>query len=119
MIMWNLILLSIAQSLMLSTGQVALKLGLSKMLPFGWTTAFWSSLITNWWFMLSGILCGSAALLWMYILKHYPLSMAYPMASMGYVFVLIFAVVFFHEEVEWTRWIGVVLIMTGCIFVAK
>lgn len=104
---------------MLSTGQLALKLGLSRMPKFSWTVAFWGDLLTNWWFLLSGILCGSAALLWMYILKHYPLSMAYPMASMGYVFVLVLAVVFLHEEVDWQRWIGVALIMTGCVFVAK
>lgn len=45
--------------------------------------------------------------------------MAYPMASMGYVFALVFAVIFLHETVAWNRWIGVALIMLGCVFVAK
>jgi undecaprenyl phosphate-alpha-L-ara4N flippase subunit ArnE len=55
----------------------------------------------------------------MYILKHFPLSMASPMVSLSYVFALIFSVVFLHEAVAWNRWLGVVLIMVGCIFVAK
>lgn len=101
------------------TGSTYLKLALAKMPPFSWTTEFWGSLLTNWWFMLCGILFGSASILWMYILKHFALSMAYPMASMGYVFALIMAAVFLHESIAWNRWLGVALIMTGCVFVAK
>ena len=41
------------------------------------------------------------------------------MASMRYVFALIFAIVFLHETVSWNRWLGVALIMVGCVFVAK
>lgn len=107
------------QSIMLSFGQLTLKLALDKMSPFSWTLKFWGDLLTNWWFVACGILFGGASLLWMYILKHFPLNMAYPMASMSYVFALIFAIVFLHETVAWNRWLGVALIMVGCVFVAK
>ena len=117
--MWQLIGLSIIQSVMLSFGQLTLKLALDRMPSFSWTAHFWCDILTNWWFMLSGILFGGASVLWMYILKNFPLSMAYPMASMSYVFALVFAIVFLHESVAWSRWVGVALIMTGCIFVAK
>lgn len=117
--MWRLLVLSIIQSIMLSFGQLVLKLALAQMPSFSWTTHFWGSLLTNWWFMLCGLLFGGASVLWMYILKHFPLNMAYPMASMSYVFALIFAIVFLHEIVPWNRWLGVILIMTGCIFIAK
>ena len=117
--MWQLIGLSIIQSVMLSFGQLLLKVGLDGMPKFSWTWKFWSDLLTNWPFLGSGILCGSATILWMYILKHFPLNMAYPMASMSYVFALIFAIVFLHETVAWNRWIGIGLIMIGCVFVAK
>lgn len=117
--MWQLIGLSIIQSIMLSFGQFALKVALDRMPAFSWRMEFWSDLITNWWLMGSGILCGGATILWMYILKHWPLSMAYPMASMSYVFALIIAIVFLHEAVAWNRWVGIGLIMVGCIFVAK
>lgn len=117
--MWQLIGLSIIQSVMLSFGQLTLKLALERMPQYSWASEFWLSLLTNWWFMLCGILFGSASLLWMYILKHFPLNMAYPMASMSYIFALVFAIVFLHETVSWNRWLGVAFIMIGCVFVAK
>lgn len=104
---------------MLSFGQLTLKLALAKMPTFAWTTRFWLDMLTNWWFLVCGILFGGASVLWMYILKHFPLNMAYPMASLSYVFALVFAIVFLHETVAWNRWLGVALIMIGCIFVAK
>ena len=55
----------------------------------------------------------------MYILKHFPLNMAYPMASLSYVFAMVFAFIFLHESVAWNRWLGVALIMLGCVIVAK
>ncbi len=117
--MWQLLSLSVLQSIMLATAQLALKLALARMPRFEWKAAFWLDMLTNWWFLLCGILFTGASVLWMYILKHYPLSKAYPMASMGYVFALIFAVIFLHETVALNRWVGVALIMIGCVFVAK
>ena len=58
-------------------------------------------------------------MLWFYILKHFPFSMAYPMVSLSYVFGMIAAIVFFHEDVNLMKWIGVVLIMLGCFFIAR
>lgn len=117
--MWQLLILSAIQSVMLSFGQLTLKLALQRMPAFSWKSEFWIDLLTNWWFLLSGILFGGASFLWMYILKHFPLSMAYPMASMSYIFAIVFAIVFLHETVTWNRWLGVALIMAGCVFVAK
>ncbi|MDE6393473.1 MAG: EamA family transporter [Muribaculaceae bacterium] len=117
--MWRLIGLSLVQSVMLSLGQLTLKLALGRMPAFSWSARFWCDMLTNWWFLASGILFGGASVLWMYILKHYPLNMAYPMASISYVIAIVFAVIFLHESVVWNRWLGVALIMAGCIFVAK
>jgi undecaprenyl phosphate-alpha-L-ara4N flippase subunit ArnE len=117
--MWQLLSLAIVQSIMLSFGQLTLKLALIKMPAFSWSAQFFASLLTNWWFLVCGILFGGASILWMYILKHFPLSMASPMVSLSYVFALVFSVVFLHEAVAWNRWFGVALIMIGCIFVAK
>ena len=117
--MWQLIILSAIQSVMLSFGQLTLKLALDRMPAFSWTRAFWADLLTNWWFLVCGIMFGGASLLWMYILKHFPLNMAYPLASLSYVIALVFAIVFLHENVPWNRWLGVALIMTGCRFVAR
>lgn len=117
--LWQLISLSILQNVMLSLGQLLLKVGLKEMPTFSWTWSCWKDILTNWPLLGSGILCGGATIIWIYLLKHFPLSMAYPLVSMSYIFAVIFAVIFLHETVEWNRWIGIGLIMVGCIFVAK
>lgn len=117
--MWTLLGLAIVQSLMLSFGQLTLKLALERMPPFSWSAHFWGDLLTNWWFLLCGLLFGGASVMWMYILKHYPLSMASPMVSLSYIFAILLAMVFLHESVAWSRWLGVAFIIVGCIFVAK
>ncbi len=117
--MWRIVLLSVIQSILLSGGQVFLKFALQRMLPFGWTRSFWQSVLLNWQFAASGIMFGSSSILWMYIVKHYPLSVAYPMISLSYVFGMIAAMVFFHEEVSALKWAGIALIMIGCCLIAK
>lgn len=111
--------LAVIQSMILALGQVTLKFGLMKMEPFGWNRAFWVSALLNWQFALSGLCFGAASLLWMYIIKHYPLSSSYPLISLSYVFGMLAAMFFFHEEVDWHKWIGVVLIITGCLMISK
>ena len=55
----------------------------------------------------------------MYIVKHYPLSVAYPMISLSYVLGLLAAILFFHESVSVMKWVGVGLIVLGCCLIAK
>lgn len=117
--MLHLLTLAILQSALLAMGQVMLKLGLGRMAPFGWNKTFWSSLLTNWQFATSGICFAAGSLLWMYIIKRFPLSMAYPMISLSYVFGLIAASIVFHEHVGLMKWTGVAFIMLGCVLVAK
>ena len=114
-----LIPLAVVQSLLLAAGQVLLKFALARMLPFSMSLAFWKSVFVNWQFAACGICYGAGSLLWFYILKHFPFSMAYPMVSLSYVFGMIAAVVFFHEPVSLTKWIGVLLIVAGCYFIAR
>lgn len=107
------------QSALLAGGQVFLKFALQKMQPFGWTKDFWISLLLNWQFACCGAFFGVSSVLWMYIVKHYPLSVAYPMISLSYVFGMWSAIVFFHEPVSTLKWVGIGLIMTGCCLIAK
>lgn len=117
--MWQVVILAVVQSVLLAGGQVFLKFALERMRPFGWTRDFWGSLLLNWQFACCGLFFGSSSLLWMYIVKHYPLSVAYPMISLSYVFGLVAAILFFHESVSATKWVGVSLIIIGCCLIAK
>lgn len=114
-----LFVLAVIQSLLLAGGQVLLKFGLARMLPFGMNLAFWKSVFVNWQFAACGLCYGAGSILWFYIVKHYPFSMAYPMVSLSYVFGMVAAIVFFHEPVDLAKWIGVLLIMAGCYLIAK
>ena len=109
--MWKIIPYAVLQSLLLVGGQVFLKFAMMRMLPFAWTRTFWVR--------ACGLFFGAASLLWMYIVKVFPFSMAYPMVSLSYVFGMFAAILFFHEEVSLMKWVGVACIMLGCVLIAK
>ncbi len=117
--MWRVVILAVLQSALLAGGQVFLKFAMGKMKPFAWTRDFWTSLLLNWQFACCGAFFGASSVLWMYIVKHYPLSVAYPMISLSYVFGMLAAIIFFHEMVSPVKWIGIGLIMAGCCLIAK
>ena len=66
-----------------------------------------------------GVCFTTATVLWMYIIKHFPLSQAYPLISLSYVFGMLAAMVFFHEHIAVSHWIGVGLIMGGCLLIVQ
>jgi undecaprenyl phosphate-alpha-L-ara4N flippase subunit ArnE len=61
----------------------------------------------------------SASLLWFYVIKNYPLSIAYPLISFSYVFGAFAAMYFFDESISAIRWVGIVLIMVGATLLTK
>lgn len=111
--------LALLQSMLLVAGQVFLKLALVRMPAFSWSLDFWRSVFANWQFAVCGACYGLGSILWFYIVKHYPFSMAYPMVSLSYVLGMVAAVVIFHETVDVAKWIGVLCIMVGCYLIAK
>lgn len=111
--------LAILQAMLLAGGQVLVKIALSRIDHFEWSWQFAVSQLTNWWWLACGISFGGATALWAYILRHYPFSTAYPLSSMAYVFGLVAAWLIFDERISTNVWIGVLLIMAGCYFVAR
>lgn len=114
-----LIVYALTQCLLLCSGQVMLKLALARMGTPQFSWAFLSSQLTNWWFLGCGLCFGAGSFLWMYILKHFPFSMAYPLISLSYVFGMVAAMLVFHETIPPVRWFGVALIVLGCYLIAK
>lgn len=117
--MWKILSYAVCQSAMLAAAQVFLKFALARMKPFGMTADFWGSLLLNWQFAACGLLFGLSSVLWMYMVKTFPLSVAYPMISLSYVFGMLAAIVFFNEEVSPAKWMGILLIVLGCCLIAK
>lgn len=117
--MLRLIGLIVLQSVCLCGGQVFLKIALKEAGVFSWTGQFFIRQLTNWWFLFCGISFISAAVLWMYLLKHFPFSKVYPLSSITFLIGMCVAVWYFHEPVAWTGWVGVLLIMAGCAFIVQ
>lgn len=60
-----------------------------------------------------------SSLFWMIVLSKVDLSVAYPLLSLGYVFVLCASWLLFHEPVTLIRWAGVIVIMTGVTLISQ
>lgn len=97
-------------------GQLLFKLGLDKIGGITLSTAWRAALQP---YILSGLLLYViATLLWFIVLSRLPLSTAYPMQSLAYVFGLLMAWQIFNEPISITKWVGVVVICIGVAIVS-
>lgn len=114
-----LLILTLIQTLLYAGGQVMLKLAMNDLPKFSWTRRYLKELFSDWWLLGCGACFSIATILWLYILKNAPLSQAYPLSSMSYIFAIIAAIFIFSEQVPAIRWVGVVLIVIGCALILK
>ena len=117
--MWRLIGLVSLQTFFLAGGQVFLKLAMEKLPKFSWTWASFKAALVDWWLLACGVSFGVATVLWLYILKKFPFSQAYPLTSLSFVFGMIAAWLVFGEAVPFSRWIGLILVVAGCFLIMK
>lgn len=117
--MLRLLILSLSQSFLLALGQVFLKIAMQNAPKFQFTWPIIKDYLTNWPFLYCGLSMGAASVLWMYILRHYEFSVAYPLTSFAYFFGMLASMLIFHETVPYTRWIGLGLIVVGTFFLLK
>ena len=115
MIIWMLV-----QTAILVLGQVALKLGMADMPAWEWSWSYFRhEVLLNVWIMLAVALLVAANLLWLWLLDKYPFSQIYPLTSLGFVFGMLAGLFIFHENVGYMQWIGIVMVILGCYFIAK
>jgi undecaprenyl phosphate-alpha-L-ara4N flippase subunit ArnE len=62
---------------------------------------------------LSFFCLGVGLLLWLLVLKEMPVSQAYPMLSLSYIFVMLLARKLFNETISVRQWFGAALIVLG------
>ncbi|MBP1645558.1 MAG: hypothetical protein H6Q16_1133 [Bacteroidetes bacterium] len=117
--MLKLIGLILGQSVLLVAAQAFLKISVQSFGKFSWTLNYFKTVFTTWQFAASGVFALAAMLTWMYVLKHYQFSIAYPLLSISYIIGLAVAYFFFQESVPLTRWIGVLIIIVGVFFLVK
>ncbi|MFA5286991.1 MAG: EamA family transporter [Candidatus Omnitrophota bacterium] len=56
--------------------------------------------------------------IWSTVLSKIDLSVAVPVASFSYILIPLASAIFLHETVSMLRWIGVIFILTGVLFVS-
>lgn len=105
-------------------GQILLKKGMSEVGQFDFAAV--SQIVPQFIraFMNPYVLAGFvfyflSSLFWMVVLSRVQLSVAYPMLSLGYVFVLIASWFLFQEPVSAVRWLGVLVIMIGVTLISR
>lgn len=104
-------------------GQLLLKQGMTHMGALELSAAAVPSLI---WrmatspFVLGGLLVyGSGTFFWLIFISRVPLSYSYPFVSLGIVLGLLSAWGIFHETIPPTRWVGMLIVCIGVLFVAR
>ena len=102
-------------------GQLILKYAIGRMNlsmdetgPLGYYLKLFSTPIV----LLGFFMYGLSSLVWLFILSKMPLSLAYPLVSMGYVLVVFFSWLLLREQVGWTRLMGVGVICLGVVLLA-
>jgi len=70
--------------------------------------------------ILVGLVAFAASFfLWLKVLAAVPLSYAYPMVSLGYVFIFVVSWLFLGESLPALRILGLALIVCGIFFIAR
>ncbi|MBK2094144.1 EamA family transporter [Francisella philomiragia] len=69
--------------------------------------------------ILSLILTLLSGLSWMIAMTKFEISYAYPFTTLGFVLILFFSNILFHEPLTWQKIIGVILIILGLIISSK
>lgn len=99
-----------------SVGQVLLKIGVSRS---GGTeqpiAARLLDAVVNPYIFVGLSIYAVCALLWLYVISRIPLSIAYPVLSLTFVFVPVFAHFFFGDVLSFKQWIGLILLVVGVV----
>lgn len=119
----NNFLLILLSTFLGSIGQVALKIGANRIdnLSFTYETVLLDVLriIRTPEIILGLLFFGSSFLLWVKILTKSDLGYAYPLVSIGYINVVILSYFLFNEPITSSKFIGIILILLGVIFLNK
>ena len=110
------VVLNAGAQLLLKAGTNAL--GVITLTRGNWSDMLWKMGTQG--FFVAGVVCYMISLLvWIIGLSRVPVSVAYPMLSLGYVINAVAAYYLFGESVTIMRWLGIGFIIVGVWLVAK
>jgi len=67
------------------------------------------------WLGLSVLFLGLGMLVWLVVLQHVDVSIAYPMLSLNFIFITLAARLIWKEHISVHHWLGLVLIIAGIL----
>jgi undecaprenyl phosphate-alpha-L-ara4N flippase subunit ArnE len=107
-----LLLLLVVATWLSATGMLFLKLSSAKfrLHPL--------SILTNWQFILAGSLYAASLAVYIIVLRDLPISIAYPLTSMNYVWAAILSQRYLKERVDAWRWTGIGLVIVGVALIS-
>ena len=116
---WWLILLSILSGV---AGQTVIKMGVSQPGASEAATGLFSlvnMIVRSPLVLLGLVLYGIGALAWIAVLSRVDLSVAYPFLALNFILVTLSSLLFLGENVPALRWVGVLVICSGILLVAR
>lgn len=113
--MIKLIIYMTFQSLFLVLSQIFLKKAMQSIEIINFNLSIVFEIIKNIWIYLTFISLGLSGVIWVFVLKRYDFSIAYPMVSISYIFALIMSKYYLHEKINLTMVAGVAIIILGII----
>lgn len=102
-----------------AAGQVLLKMGALRLAGVGEVGLLLWRILTSPHILAGFALYGVASVLWIVVLSRAPLSLAYPLLSLGYVLVLLASAYVFGETIPATRVAGIAAIILGLVLVSS
>ena len=108
---WSSVFLVLLCTLLTSSAQIFYKKGAAKLVPDIFR------IITNYDIVIGIILYGLGAVVLITAFKGGDLTILYPIVATSYIWVSILSTYFFNETMNIHKWLGVVVIMIGVIFV--
>jgi len=117
------VLLTFLTSILITLGQICWKFGLIKTgglyLKEQGLFENMFRLLSNWQIISGFALYIIATGFFMYLLQEFEISLVIPLSSISFIFSLIAGKWFFHENVNYWNWIGVLVIIIGIVFISK
>jgi drug/metabolite transporter (DMT)-like permease len=108
------------EAVLVTISEVLLKIGASETLSSG-TAIEWlgiSGLSSLW--VWGGIVSIVLSFLsWIYVLRHIPLSLAFPLSQVVHVTIPLSSWIFLGESISMRRWIGIAIVVCGLTLVAR
>jgi multidrug transporter EmrE-like cation transporter len=111
------LLLTFVIVLMISGGQLLFKIVASRAAARPDATLMEQWL--TWPFFAALVVYGAATILWIWVLRHVELNVAYPIYALAFVFVPLATYFLFNEPLGWRHLIGGALIVAGVVVISR